>query len=89
MQYDEVIKLAELLENGSDASRQILNSTFRELDNEGLIDILETCREVLFDNSGDDELTKLVFQLMELVHAEQSNRIVKSGFSKLFSFLQK
>ena len=82
MKYDEVIKLAELFENGSDASRHILNNTFRELDNEGLIDVMETSREVLFDNTGDEALTKAVMQLMELVQMEQSNRVVGTFFTK-------
>lgn len=82
MKYDEVMKLAELFENGSDASRIIINQTFRDLDNEGLIDVMETSREVLYDNTGDEALTKAVMHIMELVQMEQSNRIVGTFFTK-------
>lgn len=82
MTYDEVVRLAELFNNGSDISRQIINTHFRELDNDGLIDLMETCREVLFDNSGDEGLVIAVTHLMELVQAEQSTRIVGTFITK-------
>ena len=82
MNYDEVIRLAELFSNNSDESRQIINTTLNGLDNEGLIDVLETSREVLFDNSGDEGLVTAVTHLIELVYAEQSSRIVGTFLSK-------
>ena len=89
MSYDQVIKLAELLWKNDFASREEFNSVIKGLDNESFIDILETAREVLHDNSGDDLLTKQVVKLIEFIYAEQSSRIVSGGLSKFLNIFKK
>ena len=89
MTYDEVVRLAELLWNNDSASREEFNSRIKGLDNEGIVDILETCREVMYDNSGDDLLTKQVLKLIEYIYAEESTRVLGSGISKFLSIFKK
>jgi len=89
MSYDQVIKLAELLWRNNSVSREEFNSVIKEFDNESFIDILETAREVLNDNSGDDLLTKQVVKLIEYIYAEQSSRLVSDGLSKFLSIFKK
>ncbi len=89
MSYDQVIRLAELLWKNDSVSREEINSVIRGLDNESFIDILETSREVLHDNSGDDLLTKQVVKLIEYIYAEQSSRLVSNGLSKFLNIFKK
>lgn len=89
MKYDEIVELARLFQMNSKESRQILNMTISGLDNDGLIDTMETCREILFENSGDEELTLTVIHFMELIQAEQSTRITQNLFSKVGKFFKK
>jgi hypothetical protein len=89
MSYDQVVRLAELLWNNNSASREEFNSIIKALDNEGFVDILETAREVLHDNSGDDLLTKQVVKLIEYIYAEQSSRLVGDGISKFLNIFKK
>ncbi len=83
------MRLAELLWNSDSASREEFNSRIKGLDNESFIDILETSREVLHDNSGDDLLTEQVLKLIEFIYAEQSSRIVSGGLSKFLDIFKK
>ena len=83
------MKLAELLWNSDSASREEFNSRIKGLDNESFIDILETSREVLHDNSGDDLLTEQVLKLIEYIYAEQSSRLVSDGLSKFLNIFKK
>ncbi len=89
MTYDEVVKLAELLWKNDSTSREEFNSIIKGLDNESFIDILETSREVLHDNEGDELLSAQVVKLIEYIYAEQSSRIVSGGLSKFLNIFKK
>ena len=89
MTYDEVVDMANQFRFGSKESKKTVALTITGLDNDGLIDLLETSREVIFDNSGDDRLTLAMMDLVAFINAEQSSRIVTSTFDKLGNFFKK
>jgi len=89
MNYDEVIDMANMFRFGSKEAKQTVALTVTGLDNDGLIDLLETSREILFENSGDDNLTLAMGDFVEFIHAEQSSRIITSTFSKIGNFFKK
>jgi len=89
MKYDEIIELAKMLRFGSTEAKFTAGTQIHTLDNDGLVDVLETSREILFENSDDDEIISSVTHMISFIYAEQSNRIVKSGFGKVVDFFLK
>jgi len=48
-------------------------------DPDEMIDILETCREIIFDNSGDDKLTYATNNLVDFLQVNLAIKAMKGS----------
>ena len=73
--YDQIIKMANDLSFGDKNTKALTGKLITETDPDEMINILETCREIIFENSGDD---KLILATTHLVDFVQVNLAIKA-----------
>ena len=59
--------MANDLSFGDKDTKAFTGNLIAESDPDEMINILETCREIIFDNSGDDKLTYATSHLVDFV----------------------
>lgn len=65
--YDQIMKMANDLSFGDKNTKALTGKLITETDPEEMINILETCREIIFENSGDDKLTYATNLLVDFI----------------------
>ena len=65
--YNKIMKMANDLSYGDKDTKAFTGNLISKSDPDEMINILETCREIIFDNSGDDKLTYATNQLVDFV----------------------
>jgi len=75
--YDRVMKMANDFCYGDRTTQALIGKSITETDPNEMINILETCREIIFENSGDDKLTYATTQLVDFVQVNLAIKAMK------------
>ena len=75
--YNQVMQMAIELCFGDKNTKALLGKSIAETDPDEMINILETCREIIFDNSGDDKLTYATSHLVDFVQVNLAIKAMK------------
>jgi len=75
--YNQVIKIANDLCYGDKNTKALIGKSITETDPDEMINILETCREIIFENSGDDKLTYATSHLVDFVQVNLAIKAMK------------
>jgi len=77
--YNLVMRMATDLCYGDKDTKIQVGKTIINTDPDEMINILETCREVIFDNSGDDKLTYATNHLVDFVQVNLAIKAMKGS----------
>jgi len=75
--YNQVMQMANDLCYGDKDTKALVGRSITDTDPDEMINILETCREIIFDNSGDDKLTYATSHLVDFVQVNLAIRAMK------------
>ena len=75
--YNQVLKMANDLCYGDKNTKALIGKSIIETDPDEMINILETCREIIFENSGDDKLTYATSHLVDFVQVNLAIKAMK------------
>jgi len=87
--YDEVLQMAMHLKFGTPEQKLVIVETIENLDSEGIENILEECREIMFDNIGDEQVTKSTCYLVQFIQTNMTTRIINKAFLKITNIFKK
>lgn len=77
--YNRIMKMANDLCYGDKNTKALIGKLITETDPDEMINILETCREIIFENSGDDKLTYATNHLVDFVQVNLAIMAMKSS----------
>ncbi len=77
--YNQIMKMANDLSFGDKNTKALIGKLITESDSDEMINILETCREIIFENSGDDKLTYATNHLVDFVQVSLAIMAMKSS----------
>lgn len=74
--YDEIVALAKALCTGTTDEAEVVYNKVKNFTGDDFVDVLETSREILHENSGDDELISKMNRFLELVATQYTKRLM-------------